>query len=517
MEQMDRVVSLRIRLGQALDRAELGSLAFEALEDIFGDQDDLEEELTEQALGLYLVGNYRASAQVWTTFAELFDRQASIIDLMINRPPADSPGGEELAEIRQYFSEHGIFARAQALLMAAHSQRLSNNPDEAAASAEEARRLFESLAEDGGSSGDLAEDAPLLILLADGIRLGAVAATKQLGFQFENAAVTYLEGKKTLEKVRARMLQSQDSDTAALIDAITVDINMYKIASEDMLYIKAIAGNDFEEAEMRADATVKRRDVLMKSIEFQDYAGIFPFTASWVKVERCFAAANLAYVRAEIAANSQNWDEAKRQLTEVNHQYHQVVEMVVDLDIPQSRQIAESSQAIASQIIGSVRRRIAREQLLYAEIAKLKAENKQLENRIYQLAGKATFSGDFMSGDKFNIGKIGQAGAVGSGSTVSDFTLNQVNVENTMADVDMRKLAEQLEILIEKLKEAASDPEQYSALSEVSHAAQAARAQDKAGTLQHLKKAGAWVLNIASNVGVPLAVSALKGALELPS
>jgi hypothetical protein len=45
------------------------------------------------------------------------------------------------------------------------------------------------------------------------------------------------------------------------------------------------------------------------------------------------------------------------------------------------------------------------------------------------------------------------------------------------------------------------------------HAAQAASKQDKAGVMEHLKKAGGWALKIARDIGVQVAATVLAPAL----
>jgi len=120
------------------------------------------------------------------------------------------------------------------------------------------------------------------------------------------------------------------------------------------------------------------------------------------------------------------------------------------------------------------------------------------------------------SGDQIRIDKLGQAASVGSHNIVTDTHMEQANTESALAGVDMSALAEQLDILTTKLKAAATEPDQYTALAEVSQAAKSAKEKDREGTLQHLKKAGGWVLGIAQSVGVELAVGALKAAIGLP-
>ena len=225
--------------------------------------------------------------------------------------------------------------------------------------------------------------------------------------------------------------------------------------------------------------------------------------------------AYLAYVSAEVAASKNNWDEAERQIAEADYQWHQVVMMAMDMDIPQSGQMATSAQMVSSQVMGAFRRRIDREKELHAEIAELKADNQTLHDKIFQLARDPKIQAEVvgrMSGDSYNVERS-QANVIGPNANVSDTRMQQENVENALPGVDMNELARQLQELTEKLKALASNPDQYAALSEVSYAAQAASKQDKKGTLEHLKKAGAWALQVARDIGVQVAATALTAAL----
>lgn len=189
--------------------------------------------------------------------------------------------------------------------------------------------------------------------------------------------------------------------------------------------------------------------------------------------------------------------------------------IAMDMDIPQSGQMAAASQVISSQATGTFRRRIDREKELHAEIAELRANNQTLQDKIFQLARDPKIQAEVverMSTDRYNIDRS-QAGAIGPNAVVSDTRMQQENVENALPGVDMNELARQLQVLTEKLKALAADPDQYAALSEVSYAAQAAKNQDKKGTLEHLKKAGAWALQVARDIGVQVAATALTAAL----
>jgi len=82
-------------------------------------------------------------------------------------------------------------------------------------------------------------------------------------------------------------------------------------------------------------------------------------------------------------------------------------------------------------------------------------------------------------------------------------------------------LAEQLERLYEKLNQLdATAPEQKAAVDVVGRAAKAAavdpnNSEPSTDALRNLKSAGSWVLGIAEQIGVPLALAAIKAAIGL--
>jgi hypothetical protein len=116
----------------------------------------------------------------------------------------------------------------------------------------------------------------------------------------------------------------------------------------------------------------------------------------------------------------------------------------------------------------------------------------------------------------------GQAGAFGPGAHASQFNQSMTNVWNGVAgDIPLDKLAQELATLREALKTAESGPDEDGdrdiAVGEVRQAEKAAQSNDGPGALEHLKSAGSWVLKVATSVGVPIAVAAIKAALGIPA
>jgi hypothetical protein len=104
----------------------------------------------------------------------------------------------------------------------------------------------------------------------------------------------------------------------------------------------------------------------------------------------------------------------------------------------------------------------------------------------------------------------GQHGAVGDGATASNFT--QV-WQSSASNIDLSSLAEELAILREALRSQAQEPGHFTALSEITSAENAAREGNGPVVLEHLKKAGTWVWDVATKIGIGVATAAAKAAL----
>jgi hypothetical protein len=117
----------------------------------------------------------------------------------------------------------------------------------------------------------------------------------------------------------------------------------------------------------------------------------------------------------------------------------------------------------------------------------------------------------FMSRDHY---EIGQAGSVGPGAHAENMTFNQI-WNKSESEIDVRKLARELTELRAALSREASEPDQFVALGEIAAAEKAAQSGDGPSALQHLKRAGAWVWDIATKVGTGVAIAAAKDALGI--
>lgn len=117
--------------------------------------------------------------------------------------------------------------------------------------------------------------------------------------------------------------------------------------------------------------------------------------------------------------------------------------------------------------------------------------------------------GGLRMGDTY---RVGQAGAVGPGAHAHDMNLNQIWNESS-GTIDVAQLARELKELRNALSKEASEPEQYVALGEVAAAEKAAGEGNGPKALEHLKKAGSWVWDAATKIGIGVATAAAKTAL----
>lgn len=120
-------------------------------------------------------------------------------------------------------------------------------------------------------------------------------------------------------------------------------------------------------------------------------------------------------------------------------------------------------------------------------------------------------------GDQYTIG---QAGAVGPGSRAERMTFTQT-WNQLSGELDVGRLAEELETLRQQLKAEATEPEHDVALGAIAEAEMAAKEGDGPKALEHLSVlkriggAGKWALGAATTIGTTVAAAALKIGLGL--
>jgi hypothetical protein len=122
------------------------------------------------------------------------------------------------------------------------------------------------------------------------------------------------------------------------------------------------------------------------------------------------------------------------------------------------------------------------------------------------------FRGEFNMGDRYEVS--GQAGAVGPGSHAHDMSFTQIG-KQIEESVDLPQLAEELSRLRQAMKAEATEAQHDIAVSEIAKAEQAAEAKDSSKVAEFLRSAGGWALDVASQIGVPLATAALRLAMGI--
>jgi hypothetical protein len=107
-------------------------------------------------------------------------------------------------------------------------------------------------------------------------------------------------------------------------------------------------------------------------------------------------------------------------------------------------------------------------------------------------------------GDTYNIA---QGIGVGRNVTMTNVTVNQVQSQEK---IDLPALATDLSKLRTEMKKQAVAPEHDVAVGAVAAAEAAAKKGDEKSALDHLKGAGEWALSLGINLGVPVAIAAIK-------
>lgn len=116
------------------------------------------------------------------------------------------------------------------------------------------------------------------------------------------------------------------------------------------------------------------------------------------------------------------------------------------------------------------------------------------------------FIGELTMGDQY------KGGIVGRSVHAHDMNFQQLWIENS-GSLDLGQLADELTRLRTAMRSEAATAEQDAAIGQIALAETAAKSKDGAKTLEYLKGAGKWTLDIAEKIGVSVAASALKTAL----
>lgn len=109
-----------------------------------------------------------------------------------------------------------------------------------------------------------------------------------------------------------------------------------------------------------------------------------------------------------------------------------------------------------------------------------------------------------------------QVGAVGEGAQTHNPQFQQ-NFGNQAQELNLNELSVQLAKLREALSHQATERDHYAAVVTISDAESAANQGNRTSAFAHLAKVGNWALDVATKIGVSVAVDAIKIATGMKS
>jgi hypothetical protein len=89
------------------------------------------------------------------------------------------------------------------------------------------------------------------------------------------------------------------------------------------------------------------------------------------------------------------------------------------------------------------------------------------------------------------------------------------NFKQELKNVDLASLAQELSRVRSAMRQEASTPEHDMAIGKVATAETCAKKGDGEGTMQHLKDAGKWALEVATKIGTSIAADVIEKAIGL--
>ena len=112
--------------------------------------------------------------------------------------------------------------------------------------------------------------------------------------------------------------------------------------------------------------------------------------------------------------------------------------------------------------------------------------------------------------EEHNYINKGNVGIMGPDGKIINSKIEQTNTVNEEGKSDIQFIAQELSELIKKLKEEATNPEQFRQCTIVAEAQEAANKGDKSKTIEILKKSGKWVFDTATQIGIRLTAAILN-------
>jgi hypothetical protein len=112
-----------------------------------------------------------------------------------------------------------------------------------------------------------------------------------------------------------------------------------------------------------------------------------------------------------------------------------------------------------------------------------------------------------------DVYNVGQAGAVGANSKAENITFNQI--WNQLSESpNLSELSHELSVLRQEMRRGATETRHDIAISEIAQAEESAKEGNGPKTLEHLKSAGQWALDVATKIGVSVAAKVIEQALN---
>lgn len=137
----------------------------------------------------------------------------------------------------------------------------------------------------------------------------------------------------------------------------------------------------------------------------------------------------------------------------------------------------------------------------------------RLQNYVRRHGGLYVAIKEVQHMDTYNVS--GQAGAVGPNAHAHDMTFTQITTQ-AGDTIDLPSLAKELSALRTEMKKKAVEPEEDAAVGAIAEAETEAKNGHAPKVLEFLAKAGKWALEIATQIGTPLAIAAIKASLNIP-
>jgi hypothetical protein len=118
-----------------------------------------------------------------------------------------------------------------------------------------------------------------------------------------------------------------------------------------------------------------------------------------------------------------------------------------------------------------------------------------------------------MKHQSFTVKDVERSVVIGGDAKGSVTNIHQLN-EQSLASLDLMQLVDELSKLRDAMLQEAKTDDESIAVGAVAQAKKAAESKNVSGVAHYLKIAGTWALDIATKIGVPIAVEALKKALQ---